>query len=333
MTPTSLNKRDAGGHPGTRPPASLLFRRERLSPPSPEAPRRIISSRLAHPAHPTPVSKFFTQYAFKGAQWEQNSRRRLVPMPEPQVFTDGNMNQAVVRIGNKVHRAASPQTATIHRLLTHVRAHGVDWVPMPHGFDDQGREVLDYLPGEVVHVPTPALREAPVLAAVARALRQWHDATATFTRTPQDVWWQPEISPAEVICHVDFAPYNHVFDGSEFVGAIDFDLCTPGPRLWDVAYTAYRYVPLTPGRADAVPDGPAPDRCDMGHHKQRERLAAFVAAYGLSSVTAQAVLEILPARLDAMADWCAPQDSADLRQNGVMYRAHARWIEGGALSE
>lgn len=253
-------------------------------------------------------------------------------MPGDHVFTDGNMNQAVVRIGDKIHRAASPQTATIHRLLTHVRAHGVDWVPQPHGFDGQGREVLDYLPGEVVHVPTPALRKPQVLVTIAQALREWHDATASFERTPNDVWWQPEIAPAEVICHVDFAPYNHVFDGGEFVGAIDFDLCTPGPRLWDVAYTAYRYVPLTPGRAERHADGPAPDRSDCGRLEQRERLETFVAAYGLPAVTAQAVLEVVPARLDAMADWCAQQDSAALQQNGVMYRAHARWIEGGALA-
>ncbi len=33
----------------------------------------------------------------------------------------------------------------------------------------------------------------------------------------------------------------------ELVGVIDFDLCAPGARLWDLAYTAYRYVPLMPG--------------------------------------------------------------------------------------
>src|SRR5690554_4385946 len=250
-------------------------------------------------------------------------------MSHTHVFSDGNMNQAVVRIGNKIHRAASPQTATIHRLLTHVRARGVDWVPQPHGFDDEGREVVDFLPGEVVHDPRPWLREPQVLVTVASALRQWHDATETFKRTPGDVWWQADIEPVEVICHVDFAPYNHVFADGEFVGVIDFDTCTPGPRLWDLAYTAYRYIPLTPNRADAVADGPSADRSDAGHQEQRERLEGFVAAYGLAEVTADAVLELLPARLDSMADWCAQQDSAALRQNGVMYRAHARWIENG----
>ena len=250
-----------------------------------------------------------------------------MPMSNDQVFTDGNMNQAVVRIGDKVHRWASPQSATIQRLLAHVRAQGVTWVPEPHGFDNQGREMFDYLPGEVAHEPAPWQREPRMLATVAQALRQWHDATVTFERTPDDVWWQEDIAPVEVICHVDFAPYNHVFDEGQFVGAIDFDLCTPGPRVWDLAYTAYRYVPLTPHRDDAVADGPSPDRTDFGRQAQRERLEAFVAAYGVPGVTADAVLAALPARLDAMADWCAGQDSAALRRNGVMYRAHARWVE------
>jgi len=29
------------------------------------------------------------------------------------------------------------------------------------------------------------------------------------------------------------------------VALIDFDTAHPGPRIWDVAYAAYRFVPLT----------------------------------------------------------------------------------------
>ena len=59
----------------------------------------------------------------------------------------GNMNDGVVRVSDTVRRAASPWTPTIHRLLAHVRARGVAWVPRVHGFDEQGREILDYLEG------------------------------------------------------------------------------------------------------------------------------------------------------------------------------------------
>jgi hypothetical protein len=42
------------------------------------------------------------------------------------------------------------------------------------------------------------------------------------------------------------------------------------------------------------------------------------------------LLGYLPPRLIAMADWCERQNDEALRNNGVMYRAHAAWIAGGA---
>ncbi|MFW7414843.1 phosphotransferase [Demequina sp. SO4-18] len=253
-----------------------------------------------------------------------------------QVLAGGNMSGPVVRMGSRVHRHAGPQAPTIHRLLSHVRAAGVSWVPRAHGFDESGREVLDYLPGDVVHDLPPWLWDERNLAAAASALREWHDATVTFPRTPDDVWWQEPREPQEVICHTDFAPYNHVYRDRRWVGAIDYDLCVPGPRVWDLAYTAYRYVPLTPHAADAVPDGDPWGRSEFPHAEQQRRLREFLNAYGPvggAPVTNGAVLAILPARLDAMADWCAAQDSEALQRNGVMYRAHARWVETGALTD
>ncbi|MFW2512735.1 aminoglycoside phosphotransferase family protein [Demequina sp. SO4-13] len=251
-----------------------------------------------------------------------------------EVLAGGNMSGPVERIGSRVHRQAGPQAPTIHRLLAHVRSAGVSWVPRVHGFDSSGREILDYLPGAVVHDLPRWLWDERVLADAASALREWHDATATFERRPQDVWWQAPREPHEVICHADFAPYNHVYRSRRLVGVIDFDLCFPGPRVWDLAYTAYRYVPLTPHVADAVPDGDSWGRSEFSQDEQQRRLRLFLDAYGHvdgAPIASAAVLTALPARLDAMADWCATQDSAPLRGNGVMYRAHARWIESGSL--
>ena len=50
-----------------------------------------------------------------------------------------------------------------------------------------------------------------------------------------------------MICHNDFAPHNLVFHGGVLVGAIDFDTCSPGPRLGDLAYFATRAIPLSSG--------------------------------------------------------------------------------------
>lgn len=124
----------------------------------------------------------------------------------------------------------------------------------------EGREALDFIPGEVRHDMPRWQRDESILADVARALREWHDATTSSEVRPDDVWFFPGREPREVICQNDFAPYNHVFRDHRFVGAIDYDICYPAPRLWDLAYTGYRYDPLTP-RADAdVDDGPGAGR-------------------------------------------------------------------------
>jgi Ser/Thr protein kinase RdoA (MazF antagonist) len=59
----------------------------------------------------------------------------------------------------------------------------------------------------------------------------------------------------QVVCHNDFSPHNLVFRDGRIVAAIDFDFCSTGPRLWDIAYFATRIAPLT-----ATPPHNAPGR-------------------------------------------------------------------------
>jgi Ser/Thr protein kinase RdoA (MazF antagonist) len=142
----------------------------------------------------------------------------------------GNVT-AVVRIGDAVHRTAGPWTPTIHRLLRHLRARGLAWVPRPLGMAD-GREVLTYLPGTVPRYPMPAwVWTDPVLSGAAARLAAFHQAGRDFELA--DARWQlPAHSPAEVVCHNDFARYNLVFDERRtIVGAIDCDAASPGPRV------------------------------------------------------------------------------------------------------
>jgi hypothetical protein len=193
----------------------------------------------------------------------------VVREPEPEVpLTGGHMN-TVVRVGDTVRRTAGPWTPTIHALLRHVRAAGFTIAPEPLGIDARGREVLAYLPGAAASYP---LRDGvffsdATLDAIAAMLRAYHDATAGFVVPPGGVWQFPPHDPVEVICHNDVAPYNVIVDGATVVGMIDWDLASPGPRVWDMAYTAYRFAPLTD---PANPDAPFP-----GTDEQRRRLAAF----------------------------------------------------------
>jgi Ser/Thr protein kinase RdoA (MazF antagonist) len=120
-------------------------------------------------------------------------------------------------------------------------------------------------------------------------LREYHDATAGFPLPGP--WRLPAHEPAEVICHNDFAPYNLVFRDGRPAGAIDFDAASPGPRVWDLAYLAYRLVPLTAPENPDVPLTPEATRA--------ARLAALCAAYGGPSPAD--VLATVPPRLDELA--------------------------------
>lgn len=184
---------------------------------------------------------------------------------EEEVLTGGGLNE-VVRVGSTVRRPTGPWTPNVHRLLERLAPLGI--APAVHGVDDRGREVLSYLEGEVGHPPLPdGLRSDATLVAVARMARRLHDASADLASVV-DGWQFPALSPVEVICHNDLAPYNMVFRDGLPVGVFDFDGARPGPRWWDVAYTAYCLVPFSP--EFGTPDG------------QWRRAELFCAAYGMS---------------------------------------------------
>ncbi|MFC8801255.1 phosphotransferase [Promicromonospora sp. NPDC057138] len=237
---------------------------------------------------------------------------------DEQELTGGNTT-AVVRIGDTVHRAAGPWTPTIQRLLDHVRAGGLTEVPEPLGLDAQGREVVSYLPGDVPGWPAPEwLWSTRVLADAGRLLRRFHDATVGFALSDAE-WRLPAAEPAEVICHNDAAPYNMVFRDGRPVGLIDVDTASPGPRILDLAYLAYRLAPLS---SDAF----AGAAYDVGHLDPMARLDALTSAYGMPYARA----EVLAAMVDKLRDLAAWSEaraddgaSADLREHAAMYRADA----------
>ncbi|BDZ48277.1 phosphotransferase [Frondihabitans sucicola] len=231
----------------------------------------------------------------------------------------GNMN-AVERSGDTVLRTAGPWTPTVHRYLDHLALAGIDWAPRPVGIE-AGRERLTFVDGDVPLYPLPAWVWADsVLVEAARRLRALHDASVGFALDGA-VWQSPAKIPAEVICHNDFAPHNLAFADAVFVGAIDFDQCSPGPRLWDIAYLATRIAPLT----EATPDG-APSMDDA-----RRRVDLLLTSYG-SDASWNDVLRVAIIRLVDLAELSVRKSvelgKPHLRDDAAAYERDAEFLRG-----
>jgi hypothetical protein len=215
-----------------------------------------------------------------------------VPMnPEASttVLAGGNMNE-VHRDGDTVLRTGGPWTPTVHAYLDYLAMAGVDWVPRPLGVEGD-RERLTFIDGDVPVYPLPDWVWAEsVLTEGAQFLRQLHDASIGFALDDR-IWQSRTKVPSEVICHNDFAPHNLAFTDGRLIGAIDFDMCSPGPRLWDIAYFATRAVPLT---GVTPPNAP-------GMEDARRRTQLILDAYGSDASWAD-VLRVAIIRLHDLAD-------------------------------
>ena len=239
----------------------------------------------------------------------------------------GGVN-VVVREGGLVRRPAGPWSGTVQRLLAHLAGSGFAGAPRPYGLTGDGsQELVEYLPGTVGHDFAAAeVRSDASLVAAARLLRGLHDATAGFVRGPGDVWMHPAREPAEVVCHGDAATYNTVFRDRVPVAFIDFDTAHPGPRIWDAAYTAYRFVPLyAPDEAELTLPVPEAER----------RLGLFADAYGLSSAERARLPGVAAERLRALVSWMREQAAAGhpafarhlAEGHDRRYLTDAAWIE------
>lgn len=210
----------------------------------------------------------------------------------------------VVRVGDTVRRVPGLWSPAVHGLLDHLAARGFDGAPRFLGMDAQGREILSFIAGEVGQYPLPAyMWSDAALIGAARLLRRYHDATRDFVASPGAEWQMvyPDATRHEIICHNDFAPYNVVYVDKQPRAIIDFDLAGPGPRLWDLAYAAYRFVPLSY----------AADMQDLGLSDlawQSRRLPLFCTAYGLPNPSG--LLTMVAHRIQAMCDLLANRAAA-----------------------
>jgi hypothetical protein len=229
----------------------------------------------------------------------------------------GNMN-AVEREGDTVLRVAGPWTPTVHNYLDYLAVGGVSWAPRPVGIEE-GRERLSFIHGDVPLYPLPDWVWAEtVLTDGAQRLRELHDASVGFGLDGA-IWQSKAKVPAEVICHNDFAPHNLAFVDGTIVGAIDFDMCSPGPRLWDLAYFATRAVPLT---QDTPANAP-------GMEHARHRVQLLLTAYG-SEATWNDVIRLAVIRLYDLADMSRVKavelTKPHLLDEAAMYERDARYL-------
>lgn len=233
-------------------------------------------------------------------------------MTDEEVLAGGN-STLVTRVGQTVRRTAGPWTPAVHAFLDAVRAEGVNEVPEPLGLDEHGREVLTFIPGEAAHYPLPQwVWAGSILHDAGALLRRIHDASVGLARA--DLRWQlPTHHPAEVVCHNDTAPYNMVFRDGRLAALIDFDTASPGPRVWDFAYLAYRLVPLGENGGDTAPSA----------HARRSRLDDLIRAYGFP-FEHRSVFETLVARLNELAEFtdrrAAVTGRTDFLDHSAMYR-------------
>ena len=240
----------------------------------------------------------------------------------------GNVS-AVVKIGGTVRRSTGPWTPAVHALLRHLEEASFDGAPRVLGIDEQGREVLTYVPGEVPRRAGPEIAADGVLVEVGRLLRRYHDAVSGFELPPGIAWYHARVpGRVTVICHNDISPRNTVFRGGRPVAFLDWDFASPAPPAWDVAHLAWQFVPLT-DFAGCTRHGwrSPPDRA--------RRLRTLCDAYGLSAKDrprfAQLVARRIAATASGIEELAAARNPAFERlvARGIpaLIRADQEWVE------
>lgn len=209
---------------------------------------------------------------------------------EEQQLEGGNATAGVVRIGDTVRKPWEPTTPAVHELMRAVAAAGVD-VPAVHGRDEQGRQILEFVPG------APALDAPPLtlgeLGRVGRLIRSIHDASEGFAPSAPTPWEPLLPAPegtADLICHGDLTPWNLVL--GERWAFIDWDGAAPSTRLWDLAYSAQAFT------LNDVDEAPL---------ESARRLAALVDGYGADAALRAALPRTMTTRAEAM--WTMLRDA------------------------
>ncbi len=197
-----------------------------------------------------------------------------IPLP------GGYATAGIVRLGDTVRRPRGGNSKFVFDLLRQLEDAECNCVPRHLGFDDAGREILSFIPGEVF----PKWRDysPDQIAAGARLLRTFHDATRSSGLAGRH----------EAVCHYDPGPNNAIFRENLPCAWIDLDFAAPGPVLDDLGYFAWSWcISSNPARR-AV--------------KEQARMVELAAeAYGLEGFRRSALIDAVIGRLIANIDYWA----------------------------
>lgn len=193
----------------------------------------------------------------------------------------------------------------MHALLSHLADRGFTGAPRPLGFDEQRREVLTFLEGETIGHRTPRaawVYAEDTLDQVARWMRDCHQVAADFVPPTGAVWRGPlcqtrgggSWSPGLIIVHNDATIHNGAWRQGRLTGFFDWDFAGPAAPEWDLALTAFSWVPLH-ARWFTAAEGVTDFAARPG------RLSRFLRIYGWPGTTGD-FLEVVEARITAHAD-------------------------------
>lgn len=161
-------------------------------------------------------------------------------MDEEVVLAGGGRNLVTLKDGI-VYRKPAPWSESVISLLRHLEREGFAYSPrvVGTGFDDQGREMVRFIPGDFVH-PGPWGEDAFPL--IGQILRKLHEAAAGFV-PPQGAQWRPwygrGLGVHSAYGHCDTGSWNIVAAGGMPIALIDWEEAGPVDPLVELAQACW----------------------------------------------------------------------------------------------